>query len=256
MPHSVGWNTAPTPPQADLAAASTPANPGAASRTGPLCGLILTLLWAPMAVATPRLPDLGSADTVAAFWRENMGLMQVVIVSASVGFGFLIGFLGALSARLVHFQAGWSATFTILASAVTFFTALNVALGLDAAAGLVLDSAGPEAAYLLHTAGFVLAAPAAFAAVAFFVCLTAVIGRTHAFPRWLGWLAAVGAVANVGAVGGATAVTGPLNSGNGVVAGIAAPLGLFVLWCAAASTWWLYDLHRTRSDRLDTAPQP
>jgi hypothetical protein len=58
-------------------------------------------------------------------------------------------------------------------------------------------------------------------------------------PRWSGWLALVGVVANVGAVGGVGTLTGPWNSGNGVLGGIAAPLGLLVVWILAVSVWWL-----------------
>jgi hypothetical protein len=45
-------------------------------------------------------------------------------------------------------------------------------------------------------------------------------------------------LANVGAVGGVGTLTGPWNSGNGVIGGIAAPLGLFVVWILAVSVWW------------------
>jgi hypothetical protein len=36
-------------------------------RWGPINGLLLCLTWAPMAVAIPRLPDLGSAQRVEIF---------------------------------------------------------------------------------------------------------------------------------------------------------------------------------------------
>ena len=119
-----------------------------------------------------------------------------------------------------------------------FMTALNVAIGLTMAGGLLLELS-PGATALLHTAGFVLAAPAAFAGVAFFVAVADIAFRTAALPRWSGWLAVAGALANAGAVLGALSLTGPLNSGNGLVGGITAPLAAFVAWIFGVSVWWL-----------------
>ena len=81
-------------------------------RWGPISGLLLCVTWAPMAVAIPRLPDLGSAQRVEVFWHYNQELMQGVILSVSVGFIFLLGFLGALVERLLtaldaHALVGW-----------------------------------------------------------------------------------------------------------------------------------------------------
>jgi hypothetical protein len=39
-----------------------------------------------MAIVIPRLPDLGSAQEVEAFWRANQELMHGVILSASMGY--------------------------------------------------------------------------------------------------------------------------------------------------------------------------
>lgn len=212
---------------------------------GPACGLLLLVFWAPMGLAIPRLPDLGSAAVVGEFWRANRTLMQVVIVSVSVGYLFLLGFLGALTSRLRQFDQPGALTSTIFASGLMFMTLLNVAVGLDAAAGLLLRRpGGGEATYLLHVAGFVLAAPAAFAAVGFFAGLAWLIHTTRVFPAWSGWLAVIGVPANIGAVAGSLTLTGPLNSGNGAVAGIAAPLGWFLVWVVATSIWWLRDVTR------------
>ena len=205
---------------------------------GPISGLLLCLAWAPMALALPRLPDLGSARDVEAFWRANQHLMQGVILSTSVGFLFLLLFLGALVELLRAAAAPGAAIWAAFASAVMFMTALNVALGLAIAGGLLVDS-DPTLTYALHTAAFLLAAPAALAGAGFFVAVAAVIRDTGALPRWAGWLAVVGVAANVGAVFGTLSLTGPLNSGNGIVGGIAAPLGAYLLWIFSVSVWWL-----------------
>jgi hypothetical protein len=207
-------------------------------RWGPTNGLLLCITWAPMAVAIPRLPDLGSAQRVEIFWRDNQLLMQGVILSVSVGFIFLLGFLGALVERLRCGLADQALVWVVFGSALMFMTALNVALGLDIAGGLMVES-DPASTYALHTAGFLLAAPAALAGTAFFVAIAAITWETGIFPRWSAWLAIVGALANVGAVLGIVSLTGPLNSGNGIVGGIAAPLGLYLVWILAISVWWL-----------------
>jgi hypothetical protein len=163
--------------------------------------------------------------------------MQVVIASVSVGFLFLLFFLGGLAEWLR--RTGWTIVFTAFGSAVTFMTALNVALGLDMAAGLLQDGGSTDSSYALHTAAFLLAAPAAPAGAAFFVAIAIGAFVCGAFPRPLGWLAVLGVITNLGALGGIVSLDGPLNSGNGVIGGIAAPLGLYLLWIGSVSVWWL-----------------
>jgi hypothetical protein len=211
---------------------------GNRSRWGPVSGVLLGLSWAAMAVTVPLLPELGSAAEIEAFWRANTGLMQATILSVSVGFLFLLDFLGALVDRLAAVPGAGAAAWTVFGAGLMFMTALNVAIGLVSAGGLLLGS-GQGATALLHTAGFVLAAPAAFAGVAFFAAAADIAFRTAALPRWSGWLAVAGAVVNAGALLGALSLTGPLNSGNGLVGGIAGPLGAFVAWIVGISVWWL-----------------
>jgi hypothetical protein len=204
----------------------------------PASGIALAVLWAPMALVIPLLPDLGSSAEITPFYRAHTDLLQVVIVCVSAGYLPLLVFLGGLTERLRAEAGDGPLPWVVFASALVFMTALNVALGLDAAAGVVFDSAGPKTTYELHTAGFLLAAPAAFAGVAFFAAL-ATLCFLGAFSRWLGWLAVVGALTNVGAVGGVLSLTGPLNSGNGLIGGIALPLGSWLLWILLASIAWL-----------------
>jgi hypothetical protein len=208
-------------------------------RLGPVSGLLLCLCWSPMALAIPRLPDLGSQAAVEQFWRDNNDLMQFVIVSVSVGYLFLLFFLGALTARLRAVDRSETLTWTAFGSALMFMTLLNAAVGLDAAAGLLLADGPPGATYSLHAAGFILAAPATFAGFAFFAAVALLALSRGALPRWIGWLAVVGAAANIGTIGGNVTLTGPGNSGNGAVGGIAAPLGLYVFWILCVSVWWL-----------------
>jgi hypothetical protein len=207
-------------------------------RWGPLSGVLMCITWAPMAIAIPRLPDLGSAHDVQGFWRTNQGLMQGVILSVSVGFLFLLVFLGALVELVRTVDGAGAMAWIVLGSALMFMTALNVALGLDIAGGLLVDIT-PASTYALHTAAFLLAAPAAFAGATFFVAIAMFTWESRIFPRWSGWVAVVGVVVNAAAVLGILTLTGPLNSGNGIVGGIAAPLGLYLIWVFSVSVWWL-----------------
>jgi hypothetical protein len=202
-----------------------------------ICGVLLCISWAPMAIAIPRLPDLDSAVEVQQFWEDNLPLMRVVIASVSVGFLFLLVFLGGLAERLR--RSSGALAFTAFGSAVMFITALNVALGLDMASGLLQEAGSGESSYALHTAAFLLAAPAAPVGAAFFVAVAAAAFRSDVFPRPIGWLAVIGVAANIGALGGVVSLEGPLNSGNGVIGGIAAPLGLYLAWILTVSLWWL-----------------
>ena len=140
-----------------------------------ISGVLLCISWAPMAIVIPRLPDLDSMAEVNRFWEDNLALMQAVIASVSIGFMFLLVFLGGL--------AEW------------------------------LRRAGGALAFASFGKG--------------------------AFPRALGWLAVIGAIANIGALAGVVSLDGPLNSGNGVVGGIVAPLGLYLAWILSVSVWWL-----------------
>jgi hypothetical protein len=215
-------------------------------RAGGIAGLLTGALWAPLALVVGRFPELSGAAEVEAFWRENRGLMQAVALPVIVGFLPLLAFLAALDARVRRVDATLAALAS--GSALMFMTALNVAIGLDFAAGLLLGS-GSALTYGLHTAGFVLAAPATFAGVAFFVAVAVAAFRTDALPRWSGWWAAAAGLANVGAIGGVLSLSGPLNSGNGILGGIAVPLGAWLVWIVGVSVWWV-------RGTTGTAPRP
>jgi hypothetical protein len=185
----------------------------------------------------PGFPDLRSEEVVIGFWSTDLDLMRAVVLSVSVGYLFLLVFLGALAARLGVDPEVRVWSYTAVGAALMFTTALNVAVGLVMAGGMVAAT-DPSSAYALHVGGFVLAAPAAFAGVAFFVAVAVVAFGSDVLPRWSGWLALAGVVANAGAIGVVGTSTGPWNSGNGVIGGIAAPLGLFLVWIFTVSVWW------------------
>jgi hypothetical protein len=81
--------------------------------------------------------------------------------------------------------------------------------------------------------GFLLAAPAAAPARPFFVAIGIASVRTRVVPDSLTWLA-VPAAANIGALGGFS-LTGVLNSGNGALGGLPAPLLAWWLWIRGTS---------------------
>lgn len=70
------------------------------SRWGATGGVVLCLLWAPMGLIVPQLPDLGSPAAIEHFHRSHEALLKAVLLLASCGFFFLLCFLGALVERL------------------------------------------------------------------------------------------------------------------------------------------------------------
>lgn len=162
----------------------------------------------------------------------------------AAGYPLLLMFLADVAARAArnrpHSALGWAA----MAAGVMFTTGLAVALGLAAAAGLIVDQGvGASAAYGLHVGAFVLAAPFTGAGVAFFVFVALLADRGSLGARWLRWPALLGVVGNAGAIGGLFTLTGPANSGNGILGGILLPLGTLLGWIMCASCSWLRD-HR------------
>jgi hypothetical protein len=208
------------------------------TRLGALAGLVMAALWAPIALVIPELPSLDSATAIDSFYSEHGELMKVILCSVSLGFIFFLIFLGTLVEEL-RSRAGGAWTWVALGAALMFTTALNVALGLDAAAALLHRSAGAETVWALHSAAFLLAAPAAGAGVAFFVAAAALGLGGRRLPAWSGWLAVAAVVINAGALGGFFALDGPLNSGNGLIAGLVGPVLVWLVWIVGISVSWL-----------------
>jgi hypothetical protein len=212
-------------------------------RAGGVAGIALAVLWAPMALVIPELPNLAGSGDIDRFYSEHGEAMKAILASVSLGFVALLVFLGTLTEELRGLRSGW--TWTALASALMFMTALSVALGLDAAAVLLHDRASSETVWALHSAAFLLAAPATGAGVTFFVAVGALAFRSGVWPRALGWLAVIGGLVNLGAVGGFFSLSGALNSGNGLVGGLAGPVVVWLVWIATVSVGWLRQRHDT-----------
>ena len=75
----------------------------------------------------------------------------------SVGYLFLLLFLGALIELLRRLSGAGALAWTAFAGALMFMTALNVALGLATAGGLLVER-DPASTYAAHR-GLLLAAP-------------------------------------------------------------------------------------------------
>jgi len=213
---------------------------------GAISGLLACLLWAPIGLLVPQLPDLGSSAAIEHFYRTHEDLLKLVILLASCGFFFLLWFFGALVERLRRAEGTGPLTWVAFGSGLMFMTSFNIAVGLVAAAGLLSNTNAAAMTSTLHTVAFVLAAPVAPAGTAFFVAVAALAFATAVFPRWLAAASGIAALANLGALGGIFSLTGPLNSGNGLIGGIAAPILAWVLWILLASLWWLRRVPRPR----------
>jgi hypothetical protein len=222
----------------------TPAHPvGRRSGVGGAwCGLGLALLWAPMAAVIPLFPDLDSRGEVVSFWQDHGTLTLRIMALVVAGYPLLLVFLADVATRAGRNEGRPVLTCAVLVAGVMFMTGLSAALGLAAAAGLIIrQGTDLSAAYGLHVGAFVLAAPFTGAGVAFFVFVALLAHRGYLEPRWLGWLALLGVLGNVGAIGGLFSLNGPGNSGNGILGGISLPLGTFVGWTVCASLSWLWE---------------
>ena len=142
-----------------------------------------------------------------------------------------------------------------LASVLMFKTALNVALGLDIAAGLLVDT-HPSATPARCTPRPSCSPRRPAAGAGSSSRSRALSGTPAAPPRWTAWLAVVGVEANVGAVLGTLSLTGPLNSGNGI--GGDRRTRRLPAWILSVSLWWLIGgkptahVHRTGRTRPPT----
>lgn len=183
-----------------------------------------------MVIVLGELPELDSVGEVDRFVAANDDSLKLVIAFVSFGFLFFLGYLGSLVERLNAAAGAGALARVVFASALMFMTLFCAALGLDAAAVLFHETSTPELTHALHGAGFMLHAPASFVGAAFFIALALLAFELDALPRWLGWFALAGVAANVGAIGGVFSAGGPLNSGNGVLGGVALPLSFWVLW--------------------------
>lgn len=208
---------------------------------GPICGFLLVACWLPMGAIILRFPDLDDVADIVSYWAELGTLTQIVIALTVAGYPFLLVFLAELKERWTSESPAQRrvamATYT---GGLMFFTCLNVALGLGSAGGqLSANPAHHELAFALHVAGWVLAAPAAGLGTTFGAGLVYAAWTKALSPGWLTWPALIMLISNAGALGGLFALTGPWNSGNGILGGIALPLGSVVIFVACASTAWI-----------------
>jgi hypothetical protein len=221
------------------------------TRLGAICGLLLAFSWAPMVIILGALPELDSVGEVDRFFAANDDSLKPVIAFVSFGFLFFLGYLGSLVERLRAVDDSGPLARIVFASALMFMTLFTAALGLDATAVLFHETSTPELTHALHSAGFILHAPAGFVGAAFFIALALLAFEVGALSRWLGWFAVAGVAANAGAIGGIFSAGGPLNSGNGLLGGVALPLFLWVLWICLDSVATLRSSPEVRAQEGD-----
>jgi hypothetical protein len=119
------------------------------------------------------------------------------MVLVVAGYPLLLAFLADVAIRAGRNEGRPVLSWAALVAGVMFMTGLTAALGLAAAAGLIIEQGTDlSAAYGLHVGAFVLAAPFTGAGVAFFVFVALLAHRGYLEPRWLRWPALLGVLAS------------------------------------------------------------
>lgn len=211
---------------------------------GAWCGIALGVCWSGMLLIVFRLPALDSEHAVDVYWHHHRTLTQVVIAMVVLGYPLLLVWLAEVRRRWGdHSPTGQLLGTTTHTAGLMFITTLNVALGLASAGGQLIGHGRRDLGYALHVGAFVLAAPATSLGVALCGGLAWAAWTGALSPRWLRWPTAVAAATNALTLGGLFTLTGSWNSGDGVLGGIALPLGTLTVVVVLASGSWLRDGH-------------
>ncbi len=211
--------------------------------TGAAIVIVATLL------ALSVFPDASARNPVRDFYNHWSAWVLFGLVALTVFFFGQIWSLGWLTAAIRRVEGIGPYTWITFGAELMFMTVFNVEIGVWATAHLLADRIGDEALYVLHVAGFVIAAPVAFAGMAYFAAIIALQRATSMFPTYLVVIAAVAVVGNFGAVGGLFTVSGPLNAANGAIA-IGGPMLVWSLWYGALPGWYV----RHQAAREERAP--
>ena len=204
-------------------------------RLGAASGIVFVVLLLIVLLFFPAPPDFDSpSPEIAGYYVDHRDAIQISNLIASVGFLFLIWFLGTVRSVLRVAEGGTGRLSEVafgggLVGVATFFLALVMA----AAAAFRPEETNPDLIRLLHDVNFGLAPALGGLAFAVFFAATALVSlRTGALIAPLTWLAAVGAF--VLALGACTIFDdNGAFSADGLFGTL--PIIVFLAWVLAAS---------------------
>lgn len=182
-------------------------------------------------------PDATSAADVRRFYDESSGVAILGITILTAFFFVQVWSLGWMTAIIRRAEGEGPYTWITFGAELMFMTVFNVEIGLWATAHLLQDRISDESLYVLHVAGFVVAAPVTFAGVAYFAAILGLQRTTRLFPRHIVAIAVLAGIGNLGALGGLFATSGPFNPASGAIA-IGGPMIAWMLWYGAAFGWF------------------
>ncbi|MUM17612.1 hypothetical protein FZI91_15565 [Mycobacterium sp. CBMA271] len=189
-------------------------------------------------MALSVFPDASKQSTVRTFYDSWSQWILLGLVAFTVFFFAQIWSLGWLTTVIRRAEGEGPYAWITFGAELMFMTVFNVEIGVWATAHLLADRISDEALYVLHVAGFVIAAPVAFAGVAYFAAILGLQRATKIFPSYLVVISALAIVGNLCAIGGLFTVSGPLNAASGVIA-IGGPMVAWSLWYGALPGWFV-----------------
>lgn len=182
-------------------------------------------------------PDATSMTDVRRFYASWSDVVILGITILTAFFFVQVWSLGWMTAVIRRAEGEGPYAWITFGAELMFMTVFNVEIGLWATAHLLQDRISDESLYVLHVAGFVVAAPVTFAGVAYFAAILGLQRATRLFPRRLVVIAVVAGIGNLGALGGLYTTSGPLNPASGAIA-IGGPMLAWMLWYGAAFGWF------------------
>jgi hypothetical protein len=205
-------------------------------------------------MALSIFPDASNQGDVRNFYDSWSPWILLGLVAFTAFFFAQVWSLGWLTAVIRRAEGEGPYAWITFGAELMFMTVFNVEIGVWATAHLLADRIGDEALYVLHVAGFVIAAPVACAGMAYFAAIIGLQRATKMFPSYLVTIAALAILGNLCAIGGLFTVSGPLNAASGVIA-IGGPMVAWSLWYGALPGWYVryQSLPDARSTRGETA---
>jgi hypothetical protein len=208
-----------------------------AKRAAAATGIVFVLLTViGLVVVIPKAPAFDSSPArIQQYYVQHRHDLHVGLFIASFGFFFFVWFLGSLVSHLRAAEGRQGRlTAIVFGSGLIFIGAVIIALTVFAAAAFRPEQTSAEVLRALNDFGFLLAAPVALVATAFFAAIARLSLKTGALPGWLSGLAVLAAIGSGFAVGGVFSDSGAFNAGDGAL-GFYAPIISFLLWILLAS---------------------